>query len=77
MWVQVDPTHAGEKSWINPDSIMRCDVNQEPTPPWAILTLQDGTECTVSEPRAMKILAKLLGTELPKNPEAGEGYIMF
>jgi len=77
MWVQVDPTHAGEKSWINPDIIQRCDVNQEPTPPWAIITLTDGTECTVSEPRAMKILAKLLGTELPKNPDAGEGYIMF
>ena len=31
----------------------------------------------MGEPKAMKILAKLLGTELPKNPDAGEGYIMF
>ena len=60
---------AWPRSWVSDRSTFRAG---RPS-----VTGEDGTEGTVSEPRAMKALAKLLGTELPKNPDAGEGYIMF
>ncbi len=66
MWIQVDPTHAGEKSWVNPSFIERCDANSNPEPPWALLTLRSGAVCTVSEEGAMKRLAKMLAAELPR-----------
>lgn len=66
MWIQVDPTHAGEWSWVQPADIERVDVNAEPEPPWALLTMRSGATCTVSEPKAMKELEKLLRVELPK-----------
>lgn len=66
MWIQVDPTHAGEWSWINPTQIERCDVNTNPEPPWALLTLVSGATCTVSEPSGMKALQKAVGVELPR-----------
>jgi hypothetical protein len=66
MWIQVDPTHAGESSWVHPDEIERVDVNANPEPPWALITLKSGATCTVSEPKGMKALETLVGTELPK-----------
>lgn len=66
MWIQVDPTHAGEMSWVQPNQIERCDVNANPEPPWALLTMRTGATCTVSDPAAMKALEKLLRAELPK-----------
>jgi len=68
MWIQVDPTHAGEQSWVNPALIERCDVNANPEPPWALLTMRSGAVCTVSDEAAMKRLQKLLAAELPRAP---------
>lgn len=68
MWIQVDPTHAGEMSWVNPDYIERCDVNANPEPPWALLTMRSGATCTVSDIKAMQKLQKLLSAELPRAP---------
>ena len=66
MWIQVDPTYAGEVSFVHPDHIERCDVNANPEPPWALLTMRSGATCTVSDPKAMQSLQKLVGTELPR-----------
>ncbi len=66
MWIQVDPTHAGEKSWVNPAHIERCDANANPEPPWALLTLRSGAVCTVSDANAMKRLAKMMAAEMPR-----------
>ncbi len=66
MWIQVDPTHAGEASWVNPAHIERCDVNSNPEPPWALLTMRSGAQCTVSEIKAMQRLQKVLVAELPR-----------
>lgn len=66
MWIQVDPTHAGEWSWVPSEQIERVDVNANPEPPWALLTMCSGATCTVSEPDSMKALEKLLRAELPK-----------
>lgn len=68
MWIEVDPTHGGERSWVNPQFIERCDVNANPEPPWALLTLRSGATCTVSDIKAMQKLQKVLGTELPRAP---------
>lgn len=68
MWIQVDPTHAGEVSWVNPSEILRCDVNTNPEPPWAVLSLRNGDIATVSDPVGMKALQKAIGTELPRAP---------
>lgn len=66
MWIQVDPTYDGETSWVQPDEIERVDVNANPEPPWALLTLKSGATCTISESKGMKALEKLVGTDLPK-----------
>ncbi len=66
MWIQVDPTHAGETSWVSPDEVERVDVNANPKPPWALVTLRSGATCTVSSAQAMKVIEKLIGTDLPK-----------
>lgn len=68
MWIKVDPTHADEVSWVNPQFIERCDVNANPEPPWALLTMRSGATCTVSEIKAMQRLQKVLGDELPRAP---------
>lgn len=68
MWIEVDPTHEGERSWVNPTHVERCDVNASPEPPWALLTLRSGATCTVSQVKAMQTLQKVLGTELPRAP---------
>lgn len=66
MWVKVDPTHLGEQSWVNADHIVRCDVNADPEPPWATLTMADGTEAFVGDIAGMKNLQRALGVELPR-----------
>lgn len=66
MWIKVDPMYAGEESFVHPDHIERCDVNANPQPPWALLTLRSGATCTVSDKMAMQRLEKLLVTELTK-----------
>jgi hypothetical protein len=55
-------------SWVNPDYIERCDVNANPEPPWALLTMRSGAMCTVSDIKAMQKLQKLLSAELPRAP---------
>lgn len=68
MWIKVDPTHAGEMSWVNPAHIERCDVNANPEPPWALLTLAGGETCTVSDVKSMQRLQKVLSDDLPRAP---------
>ncbi|CAN5326885.1 hypothetical protein BH20ACT3_BH20ACT3_03890 [soil metagenome] len=68
MWIEVDPSHAGERSWVNPNLIERCDVNANPEPPWALLTLRSGSTATVSQVKAMQALQKVLGVDLPRAP---------
>ncbi len=66
MWIQVDPTHDGEVSWVNPNHIERCDVKSTPEPPYALLTMRSGALCTVSEVHAMQRLQKILMVEIPR-----------
>ncbi len=66
MWIKVDPTHLGEQSWVNTEYIVRCDVNTDPEPPWATLTMFDGTEAYVGDVQGMKNLQRAIGVELPR-----------
>lgn len=68
MWIKVDPSHAGELSWVNPAIIERCDVNSSPEPPWALLTMRSGATCTVSDTKAMQRLQKMISDDLPRAP---------
>lgn len=68
MWIKVDPAFDGEMSWVNPEHIERCDVNTDPEPPFALLTMRSGATCTVSDTKAMQRLQKVLSDDLPRAP---------
>jgi hypothetical protein len=70
MWIEVDSNKVGVKSWVASEHVERCDVNAAPEPPFAALTLRSGMICYISDPRSMQKLARVMGVELPRNPDA-------
>lgn len=68
-WIEVDPAFDGERSWVNPDHIERVDVNTNPEPPWALLTLRSGAQCTISIEQSMHLLSKAMMVEIPRTAE--------